>query len=241
MLNICELYALEHDIVFNPGKTRCMHFHNGNLHPGSVYFMNNRLQFTETCSLLGINVLPDFKADINAAVQQFNVKCISMLLDFKHLQCDVLSKLIGVYCLDVYGSQLWDYESGRAEVFYVAWRKAMRRVWQLSNVTHCSLLPIICNCLPSDITLEKRFLKFIWNCFNNSNTIVQIIVNISMKNRKSVLGINFRYLAFKYKIKSNYWQEDWKHIERCIFNYAETTRSDSDYYVGNTVRELNPN
>ena len=117
MLNICELYALEHDIVFNPGKTRCMHFHNGNLHPGSVYFMNNRLQFTETCSLLGINVLPDFKADINAAVQQFNVKCISMLLDFKHLQCDVLSKLIGVYCLDVYGSQLWDYESGRAEVF----------------------------------------------------------------------------------------------------------------------------
>ena len=41
---------------------------------------------------------------------------ISMLFDFKHLQCDVLSKLIGVYCLDVYGSQLWDYESGRAEV-----------------------------------------------------------------------------------------------------------------------------
>ena len=65
-----------------------------------------------------------------------------------------------------------------------------------------------------------------------------------MKNRKSVLGINFRYLAFKYKIKSNYWQEDWKHIERCIFNYAETTRSDSDYYVAledsrhATVREL---
>ena len=33
-------------------------------------------------------------------------------------------------------------------------------------------------------------------------------------------------------------KKDWKHIERCIFNYAETTRSDSDYYVGNTVREL---
>ena len=59
-----------------------------------------------------------------------------------------------------------------------------------------------------------------------------------MKNRKSVFGINFRYLAFKCKIKSNYWHEDWKHIERCIFTYAETTRSDSDYYVGNTVREL---
>ena len=59
-----------------------------------------------------------------------------------------------------------------------------------------------------------------------------------MKNPKSVLGMNFRYFAFKYKMKSNYWHQDWNHIERCIFNYAETTRSDSDYYVSNTVREL---
>ena len=28
------------------------------------------------------------------------------------------------------------------------------------------------------------------------------------------------------------------HLYYSIFNYAETTRSDSDYYVGNTVREL---
>ena len=141
MLNICKLYELEHEIVFNPGKTRYMQVRNGNLHLGSVNLMNNHLLLAETCSLSGINVLPDFKADINATVQRFNVKCISMLLDFKHLQFDIFSKLIGEYCL-VYGSQLWDYESGRAQVFYVAWRKAMRRVWQLSNVTHCSCCPL---------------------------------------------------------------------------------------------------
>ena len=72
----------------------------------------------------------------------------------------------------------------------------------MSIVTHCSLLPIICNCFPIDITLEKRLLKFIWNCFNNLNTIVQIIVNISMKSHKSVLGIKFCYLAFKYTIST---------------------------------------
>ena len=85
MLNICELYTLEHGVVFIPGKNRCMHFHNINSPPGSVHFMNNSLQFIEACSLLGIIVLPDFKADTDAAVQQFNVKCISMLLEFKHL------------------------------------------------------------------------------------------------------------------------------------------------------------
>ena len=48
----------------------------------------------------------------------------------------------------------------------------------------------------------------------------------------------FIIIDFCNTVKVLHWQEDWKHIERCIFNYAETTRSDSDYYVGNTVREL---
>ena len=72
MLNICELYAFGHDSVFNPGKTRCTHFTNRNSASGSVHFMDNSLQFTETFSLLRINVLPDFKAEIDAAVHQFN-------------------------------------------------------------------------------------------------------------------------------------------------------------------------
>ena len=68
--------------------------------------------------------------------------------------------------------------------------------------------------LPCHLIIEIKLFLFLF--FNNSNTIVQIRVNISMKNRKSVLGINSRYLAFKYKIKSNYWHEDWKHIERAF-------------------------
>ena len=53
------------------------------------------------------------------------------------------------------------------------------------------------------------------------------------------------YLMTKFILHQHYiakvlfhWQEDWKHIKRCSFTYAETTRSDSNYYVGNTVREL---
>ena len=238
MLHVCEEYAFKHDIVFNPDKTRCMHFYNGNASPGSVRFMNNNLSFVEESTLLGVKVLPDFKADIDLSVQQFRVKCMSMLLEFKYLSCDVLSKLLSIYCLDVYGSQLWDYECGTAETFYVAWRKAMRRIWKLSNLTHCSLLPVIGDCLSIESILEKRFVKFLWNCFNSTNMTIVNIVNIAMHNRKSVLGTNFRYLAFKYKIKSSYWYKEWCTIERCINKYVDFNRSDNDYFTGTTIREL---
>ena len=32
--------------------------------------------------------------------------------------------------------------------------------------------------------------------------------------------------------------EDWRYIKRCIFTYTRTLRSDSDFYVGNIIREL---
>ena len=54
MLKFCEPNASNHDIVFNPGKTRC---YNSNASLGSVRVMKNDLTFTDACALFGINVL----------------------------------------------------------------------------------------------------------------------------------------------------------------------------------------
>ena len=62
------------------------------------------------------------------------------------------------------------YEDKCIEKYYMAWRKAMRKVWKLPNLTHCNLLPVITNCLPLNIILEKRFLKFIWSIINSENS-----------------------------------------------------------------------
>ena len=45
---------------------------------------------------------------------------MSLYLNFKYLQCDVLSNI----------SQLWDYGDKRIEKYYVTQRKAMRKVWK---------------------------------------------------------------------------------------------------------------
>ena len=109
---------------------------------------------------------------------------MSLYLDFKYLQCDVLSNMNSTYCLDVYTSQLWDYEDKRIGKYYVAWRK----VWKLPNLTHCNLLPVITNCLPLNIILEKRLLKFIWSIINSENRIVNNVFKFALNNRRSVLS-----------------------------------------------------
>ena len=54
------------------------------------------------------------------------------------------------------------------ELFYVAWRKSLRRGWNISNVTHNNLLPYIHNCHPIEVILEKLCIKFVWSLFNSN-------------------------------------------------------------------------
>ena len=96
--------------------------------------------------------------------------------------------------------------------YNVAWRKAMRKVWKLPNLTHCNLLPVITNWLPLNIILEKRLLKFIWRIINSENRIINNVFKFTLNNHRSVLGKHFRYLAFKYKIKCSSWYKNWSYI-----------------------------
>ena len=50
----------------------------------------------------------------------------------------IKTKLISTYCMDLYGSQLWNYGTGYPETFYVAWRKVTRIIWKLPFRTHCN-------------------------------------------------------------------------------------------------------
>ena len=94
---------------------------------------------------------------------------------------------MSAYSLDAYASQLWDYEDKRIEMYYVIWRKAIRKFRKLPNLTHCNLFPVITNCLPLNIILEKRLLKFIWRSNNSEHLIPNNLFKFAFGKIKSVL------------------------------------------------------
>ena len=81
MLEVCDLYAGEHDITFNSNKTKLMHFTMYNQSPGSIQFMRNNV--ITKCTLLGVQILNIFVADIDNSVKQFNCKYMSLYSEFK--------------------------------------------------------------------------------------------------------------------------------------------------------------
>ena len=60
----------------------------------------------------------------------------------------ILNQDLSIYCLDLYGSSLWNYSKDRVNDMFVAWCKVVRRLWKVPNMTHCNLLSTINSSLP---------------------------------------------------------------------------------------------
>ena len=225
MLMRCESYADRHDIIFNSSKTKCMLFSSVSCNTqskGCVMFMGSRLSFVNECTLLGIPISDNiFDTNVSSTVRSFYIKSNSVKSDFYSLPYDIQFSLFSMYCLDVYGCQLWNFNDNSNECFYTAWRKVLRVMWNLPYRTHNVLVPAIFNTTQIDILLETRCIKFLYNCINCNNFTVSLLTQAALNNRRSVIGANFRYLAFKYRIDRHLWFTDIKGLLKCVDIYIE--------------------
>ena len=164
MLKICELYANNYDIIFNAKKSQLLYFGcNSSIIPDTANLVmqnGQSIQYVNKCSYLGNELCPTNKNVLPLnAVNDLNCRLNNLLADFSHCDSKTLSVLFRTYCMNVYGSQIWAFNKTYLNKFYVAWRKAIRRIWKLPYRTHNNLLHLINLCLPIDVTLEKRCIK----------------------------------------------------------------------------------
>ena len=130
--------------------------------------------------------------------------------DFGHISSQLKNVLFQKYCCVFYGSPLWPLEGAMIQSLCVDWRKALRCVWSVNNITHCDIITSLSNQFPLILRLKKRFIKFISNCLVSQNNIVKIISHVAICNPKSNTGSNYRCTSDsdgKLSIKSN--MNDW--------------------------------
>ena len=105
MLNICDIFASSHGLVFNAAKTQLICFRQRYTHTflPELIFNGSKLKFVEEVTHLGhilANNLDD-KQDIIRAVKDLNRKANSVLCKFSSLDPFVKCFLIKSYCLSL--------------------------------------------------------------------------------------------------------------------------------------------
>ena len=127
-----------------------------------------------------------------------NIANYSMLDSFS--RC----KLHTSFCMSLYGSELWNYNSRYVEEIFVAWRKTMRKLFKLPCRTHTY---IVCG-ITADISikLHRRATKFMHSMIHDSdNDTVKLMTAFFLSTEASFLAENFRYIMYTYNIPMFTW------------------------------------
>ena len=96
--------------------------------PNNIVFTHKPIEFVSTIQLLGLNISTDIHdRHIPDTVRHFYWRTNKVLFDFSFISCDIKSRLMStyMYCLDLYGSSLWNNSKDRVNDMFVAWRKTV--------------------------------------------------------------------------------------------------------------------
>lgn len=212
MIVICEKYAEEYSIKFNPNKSKLMCFNSNNSCENiSISLCGTRVEVVSSFIYLGNYISMDIlDRNINAMINTLYGKTNFIRSDFSMLDSSVIYRLHSTYCMSLYGIELYNYNDSNIAKVYTAWRKIVRLLFNLPRMTHNY---IVYNLVDNIVTkLDKRLARFIHSIFNSDNKLVRTIAEHQLFNSGSTIAENRRYLEHKYHI----YQLDWHGSVECV-------------------------
>jgi len=201
LLVICDIYALEYDIVFNADKSKFFvvvgkkwRSLSSAMRDCVFYIGGNQIGYVDSYSHLGhiisSNLVDD--EDIMHRRNTFVGQVNNVLCFFNKLDWFVRIKLFKAYCSSIFGCELWALDSNTVDEFCIAWRKGLRRVLNLPYNTHNYLLPLLTETLPVFDELCKRSSRFVVSCLFSKSLLVRSVASYCVRfaRRDSVIGCN---------------------------------------------------
>jgi len=129
------------------------------------------------------------------------VRCTNnYLCYFRKLHQFVQYKLFQAYCTSLHGCELWLLTNYNIDALFVAWRNALRRIWNLPSFTHSRLLPLICDCLPLFDEICRRSLNVIHTCALHDSLLNRSVAQYGAiyARSQSIIGQHVLFCAQRY-------------------------------------------
>ena len=195
LVRICEIYADEFDVTFNAKKSKLLLFVGRECNDPDVSVIVNgaKIEKSESTDHLGHKISTRDRDSIctngvAAFWKGFNI----FMSRFGHVYSFLKCKLFKQYCCSFYGAPLWNLNSSAADKICIAWRRALRKLWNVPPQTHNKTIALLSDTVPLDIQLKGRFDKYIKKCLVHKNKVISNTMKMAVINPWSVVGRNYR-------------------------------------------------
>ena len=201
MLSICDTYSKDFNITFNASKSKLVVFGKNRCNV-NVKFQGSVIPQTDREKHVGNLIGTDPGLEmciIQSACNDLYGKVNLLFRQLGNINCSTLYQLFKNFCMSFYGCQLWNFSSAKLlEPVYIAWRKCVRRIFKLSNMTHCNLVHLICQDLSITTQLHKRFFKFFIGACRSKNECVKLASRLVLNGSMSKTSQSLNYICSLY-------------------------------------------
>ena len=238
LIKVANEFSQEFDIVFNPEKFQLVALDKHGPMNETLQLNDIRIASEASAvhlgSLVGHNVC---NHRIKSALKDMITHANTLSSIFSHVHYDVKYKLFKSYGMSYYGSQLWDLSCKCINELYTTWRKCIRRLFAVPPTTHCKLLHLICNDVPVEAQLYKRFIKFFLKALDSNNECIRVCAISALNGSGSVTSNNTNFIAQWLNVNKYHM------CKLCVCKcvnciYQKVDRSNEDEVVAGQIRDL---
>ena len=201
LLDTCQQFALDFDLLFYTKKTHCICYSSSPPDNLRTVFLNGiAIPWQKQVKYLGtifVSNLSD-ENDIQHKKGIFILAVNRLNSVFSKVPVELKAHLLQVYCSSWYGCQAWQLDTCDTAAMNTAWQIAVRRTMHLPARTRSILLPA----LAGNANFSKQHHQRVYNLLHamkmSENPVVNFVFERGVQSAIGILGRNHIYLCQLY-------------------------------------------
>ena len=204
LINICEEYAADHHIKFNPDKCTLLIFSDPDFCREDVHISiaGTVIKHVDKETHLGHlfqntgNII-----DFDNIIKDIRIRSNVIANKFKPVSWQGKATLFMSHCSSLYGCHLWNIDDVKLKELYTAWHVGSRRVLGLDGRTRTYLLRHLMKSMSIENIVMHRVASFFLNGLKHTNDTIKSFFENALTSNYSCMLKNINIIVHKLNMK----------------------------------------
>lgn len=235
MLAICEEFAAEYRVLYNPTKSIMLTYNcDQNV---NVCLNGAPIKVVKSCKHLGVEIGMNASAkNIERSALDIVRRTNLLLAKFASSAWFVKRNLFRSFCCHFYGCPLWKLNLKSIDRLNIAWKKCCRKILELSPLTRSKYVHPLMSTPSLLAQLYNRFVSFWYSCLMSDNHVIKFICERVTYHDTNVAH-NVRSILHLAKCRFSL-ERTKAHMKRTVFNALKNEYTQEELCVIQAIEEL---
>ena len=223
LILICEEFALEYKLNFNPQKCKMLIFSKIKTNPNDINIEigGHKIEVVQSEKHLGHTIQTGNNIlNIDNIIKDIRIRTNVIINKFRPIAWQAKVTLFLSQCSSLYGSQFWNLDDPKVDTLCTTWKVCSRRILYLDPQTRSNLLHQIMDTLPIKDIIMSRILNFFTRGLNHESNIISDFLKNTLTANSSYMLTNINTILNKYNLKyHDLFSINKAHIKKVIQTY----------------------